>query len=124
MRMVLCMSLSVLFLSAKALGQGAGSGQKQVQATLSAPWGASPLIMEAAEFWEGESKDKFWAFVDALPSTASTGTDKEQYEIAKRVAGEISTENQVKLMTLAMALRSSSPRVEMHRLFPCLSCYC
>jgi hypothetical protein len=115
MRMVLLISLSLLLLSAKTLGQGAGSGQKQVQATLSAPWGPSPLVMEAAEFWEGGSKDKFWEFVDALPSTASTGTDKEQYEIAKKVAGEISTENQVKLMILAMALRSSSPRVEMHR---------
>lgn len=111
----LAMVLAMAALVAGTLGQGSGSGQKQVQVSLSAPWGPAPLVLEAAEFWDGDSKGLFWDFVESLPTTAAAGSDKEQYDAVKKVAGEIASAAQVKLMIFAMALRSSSPKLEIHR---------
>jgi UDP-glucose:glycoprotein glucosyltransferase len=91
------------------------ASQKMVQVSVSAPWAAAPLILEASEYFEGDSKDLFWTYATAVPVGALLQTDKKQHEIIVDAVSQFASKVQVDLLNLALALRNSSPKLEMYR---------
>ncbi len=105
----------LLFLCIGWLESANSASQKIVQISVSAPWGPAPLVLEAAEYFEGDSKDLFWSYVQSIPVGALSGSDKKQHETIVDTVSKFASKVQIDLLNFALALRNNSPKLEMHR---------
>ena len=99
-------------------GRAAPQRNKAVHVSVTAPWGATPLALEASEFFgasaPGESERLFWEYARALPAVVGK-SDKEQYEAAITTAAPLVSAGQLDLLKYALAIRQFSPKVHAHR---------
>jgi UDP-glucose:glycoprotein glucosyltransferase len=107
--------LVLLLLCTGWLQSANSASQKIVQISVSAPWGPAPLVLEAAEYFEGDNKDLFWSYVQSIPVGALSGSDKKQHETIVETVSKFASKVQIDLLNFALALRNNSPKLEMHR---------
>jgi len=93
---------------------------KAVHVSVAAPWGATPLALEASEFFSpdegsGESGHLFWKYAEALPAGTIGMSDKAQYEAALAAATPLLSPGQLDLLKYALAIRQFSPKLQAHR---------
>jgi len=111
-------ALLALALLAGTATAAAPQRNKAVHVSVSAPWSATPLALEASEFFSpgapGESGHLFWEYARALPAVVGK-SDKEQYEAAIATAAPLVSADQLNLLKYALAIRQFSPKVQAHR---------
>ncbi|KAJ4438070.1 hypothetical protein ANN_14009 [Periplaneta americana] len=91
---------------------------KSVTTLIEAKWEVTPLVLEISEYLGDENADFLWEFLDAIsalhPSLAELESDRERYEKALDVAGQLRTPAQISVLKLALSLHIYSPKVEMY----------
>lgn len=111
----------VLIAAVLPLGWGAvPQRNKAVHVAVSAPWGSTPLALEASEFFwpdaeSGESSHLFWKYAETLPAGTIGKSDKEQYDAALAAAAPLVSAGQLDLLQYALAVRQFSPKLQAHR---------
>ena len=112
----LSISLSLSLLSSLFCGCVDGDSPKTVSMNLSARWGETSLLLEAAEFIAQENRDTFWRFVDRVVDSRSSDDDRDvdafpvaidskHYEKMLVVAASLITPLQLRYLKFALALR-------------------
>ena len=121
-RLVFAGRLLLLVAAAGVAASAAPPSQrnKAVHVSVAAPWSATPLALEASEFFAaadppGGSRELFWKFAEALPAGTVGKSDKVQYEAVLATAVPLLSAGQLDLLKYALAIRQFSPSVQAHR---------
>lgn len=90
---------------------------KNVHVAIEASWNSTSLLLEAAEFFAANSNNDYWRFVTQLTQRHGTSpsSDKQEYDLSLSIAADIVGEYTVTALKQALALRTHSPKVELHR---------
>jgi UDP-glucose:glycoprotein glucosyltransferase len=93
---------------------------KAAHVSVNAPWSATPLALEASEFFwpdaaSGESGHLFWKYAETLPAGTIGKNDREQYEAAVAAATQLLSAGELDLLKYALAIRQFSPKLQAHR---------
>nr|CAH7747311.1 unnamed protein product [Callosobruchus chinensis] len=92
---------------------------KSVTTLLEAKWGATPLVLETAEYLADENPNFFWDFVSSInslkPPLVTIDNEKSQYEIILNHASRLLTPLQLSVLKLGLSLHIYSPKVQMFK---------
>ncbi|CAH1979814.1 unnamed protein product [Acanthoscelides obtectus] len=92
---------------------------KSVTTLLEAKWGATPLVLETAEYLADENPNFFWDFVSSIsslnPPLKTIDNDKSQYETILSHASRLLTPLQLSVLKLGLSLHIYSPKVQMFK---------
>lgn len=103
----------VAFACAAAAAESSGvPTPKTIAVRLRANWRATPLLLEASEFFGGE--DLFWRFVEhsAIDGAIALDTDEAQHAAIERAAHDLLAPLDQRLLQTYLATSALSPRVE------------
>lgn len=85
---------------------------KAVHVSVTAPWAAAPLLLEASEFFQG---DQFWKYAEAIKPNMITKSDKEQHGAALEASKKILSPAQQALFRLAVSVHNYSPKLQLYK---------
>eukprot|EP00755_Sulcionema_specki_P014304 Sspe_Gene.9191::Locus_3098_Transcript_1_3_Confidence_0.500_Length_4433::g.9191::m.9191/K11718/HUGT; UDP-glucose:glycoprotein glucosyltransferase len=104
-----------LLLVLLALGCPA-DGARSIRVSLQAGWPETSLAAEAAELVAEMRPARFWDFVDNFIAADTNGsTARDTVTVAEAVAGDLLPRHLKGILTFGLAVRYSSPRVEVYR---------
>eukprot|EP00854_Cymbomonas_tetramitiformis_P021362 gene21362-25675_t len=93
----------------------ASSLSKGVNVALTAKWQATPILLEAAEFFAEESSQLFWQFIETWNDAGSPEDLESCRELILSRASSFSSSNMNKMLDVALAMRKYSPKLELFR---------
>ena len=102
-----------LFLLIALFASSNSQRSKNVQISVTAPWIPAPLIIEASEYFT--ESNKFWKYVDKVPSDSLKLSDHGQHDLALSIAGLVLSPAHEGALRFALALRQYAPTLELHR---------
>ena len=119
-----------LLLAASGGTRAAKQVNKAIHVSVAAPWGSTPLALEASQFFtpddaankQGASRALWWQYAAALPAGTIAQTDQGQYDAAIAAATPLLSTGQLDLLKYALGIRQFSPALQAHReLWPAVS---
>lgn len=107
--------LESLLLSSFTILTFAKSESKYVRINIDAKWPQTPLVLEASEFIASRDDTKFWTFVEHISNPSVQENTLDSYNLILDAAKVVLSVLEIDLLKFALASRSFSPRIELHR---------
>lgn len=113
MNVNIVLRLSILLVS---LSISNASKSHPITTLINAKWSSTPVQLEIAEYLSDISNQKFWLFIDELAnlkiSLEKLDNDQQRYDESIRIASELLSKSQLKLLKLSLSLKSLTPRIQ------------